>query len=77
MRKLKAEQRKTAAKQRPGKRQRAELKAVVFQHADGPSQSTASKPIKKKQKTQEKQSKDVIQGKKLKAGSSNKKQRKA
>ncbi len=78
IRKLKAEQRSKAAKQRPGKRQRAELKAQIFQTAEDLPKSTATKPGTKKQKqdTRGKQNKQTKQGKKPKAVS-NKKQHKA
>ena len=78
IRKLKAEQRSKAAKQRPGKRQRAELKAQIFQTAEDLPKNTATKPGTKKQKqdTRGKQNKQIKQGKKPKAVS-NKKQRKA
>ncbi len=78
IRKLKAEQRSKAAKQRPGKRQRAELKAQIFQTAEDLPKKTATKPKAKKQKqdTRGKQNKQTKQGKKPEAVS-NKKQRKA
>ncbi|DBA72517.1 TPA: hypothetical protein ACH3X2_010278 [Trebouxia sp. C0005] len=78
IRKLKAEQRSKAAKQRPGKRQRAELKAQIFQTTGDLPKNTTTKPGTKKQKqdTRGKQNKQIKQGKKPKAVS-NKKQRKA
>ncbi|KAL0020416.1 hypothetical protein WJX77_000979 [Trebouxia sp. C0004] len=88
IRKLKAEQRSKAAKQRPGKRQRAELKAQIFQTAEGLPKNTATKPgtkkhtatkpgtKKQKQDIGGKQNKQLKQGKQPKAVS-NKKQRKA
>lgn len=53
MRKLKAEQRKKAALHRPGKRQRAEMKAEVFKAAPGErvQKSVLSKKTKKPQDT--------------------------
>ncbi|KAL0020678.1 hypothetical protein WJX79_009874 [Trebouxia sp. C0005] len=44
IRKLKAEQRSKAAKQRPGKRQRAELKAQIFQTTGDLPKNTTTKP---------------------------------
>ena len=75
IRKLKAEQRSKAAKQRPGKRQRAELKAQIFQDADGAAASEAAKPGAKKQK-QDTRGKQNKQGKK-ESPHSNKKRHKA
>lgn len=60
LRKLKAEQRKKALVHRPGKRQRAELKAEVFQTA-APGHSQGQKPKKKarKEDTRGKQNKQT------------------
>ena len=58
VRRVKAEQRRKAAKQRPGKRQRAELKAQVFQHADGSPQGQVVKP--KTESTAKKQSQEMV-----------------
>jgi len=79
IRKLKAEQRSKAAMQRPGKRQRAELKTQVFKNADGSPSNKAAMPGKGKKKQQDtrgKQNKRIKEGTKQKS-SSNKKQRKA
>ena len=59
MRKLKAEQRRKAALHRPGKRQRAEMKAEVFKAAPGEKvqNSVPSKTVKKVQDTRGKKNK--------------------
>lgn len=73
MRKLKAEQRRKAVLHRPGKRQRAELKAEVFKTAadDSAEKSAPSKKSRKSQDARGKQNQDT-RGKK-KAGISKKK----
>ena len=66
MRKLKAEQRRRAALHRPGKRQRAELKAEVFKTAaDGSAKKVPIKTTKRSQDTKGKKSLDT-RGKKHK-----------
>lgn len=52
VRKLKAEQRKKAALHRPGKRQRAEMKAEVFKPAAA-DQAGKTKPSEKAKKSQD------------------------
>ena len=67
MQKLKAEQRRKAVLHRPGKRQRAELKAEVFKTAavDGVEKSAPAKKAKKNQDTRRNKSQDT-RGKKNK-----------
>ena len=66
MRKLKAEQRRKAVLHRPGKRQRAELKAEVFKRAanDGAEKLAPLKKSRKTQDTRGKRSQDTRGNKK-------------
>ena len=68
IRKLRAEQRKKALLHRPGKRQRAQLKAEVF----NPAAAEGHTPAKKAKKAQETRGKQNKQHKEQKAGISKK-----